>query len=321
MTTLLPEQIDRLQATLAADYPPAITPPAWVGPSDPLSNLLRSGPRRKVVVLFDAVGDYDHDETMSTDVEFDLEAQGLVVYKQALRWAESVLGPGRQPSPAPDELYPPDPDDFEHRHGQVDDGVEWTEECEGGAVSHDSRRLRCWDLGADWVCLQAGKWQGDGNFAVFIVLTIVPGPPDGALVVEDDDSAQPPAPAAIQVLQHRLGFALQALPEQGEPGGLIPRHVMNTDGAYTVDAAGRVTGLNLAGADLVDTGVLQAFPDLERLNLDNNALVAVDGLAGLKRLRELSLRGNLLQASPDLDALAPLLVHPVDGAWEKALFG
>lgn len=324
--TLPPDLVDRLQAGLAAPYPPSPTLPAWDGPSAALSNLLRSGPRRKSLLLFDAVGDHDYDEAMSTDVEFDLDAQGLVVYKQALRWAESLLGPGRRPDPVPDGLQPPDPDDFAHLHDRVLDGVGWTEEAEGGALSADCRRWRCWDHGADWVCLQAGKWQGDGNFAVFVVMTVVPKPSAGDASVDDAgeagevDDTLPPAPACVRALQRQLGFALRQVPEEGETGGLMPRDVMNIDGSYTVDAAGCVTGLNLVGCDLVDTHCLQGFTDLRRLNLADNALVAPEGLGHLRRLQELSLRGNLLQRTPELEALAPLLTHPVEWAWERALF-
>lgn len=323
MTPSLPDWLSQIADAQRLPYPDEAGPPAWDSPSAALSNLLRDGPRRKVVLLFSAAGDHDYDENMTTDVELRLEADALGAYKRALREAVATLGPGRSFSCVPAELLAPQDGSSMQQDTRVLDGIDWTEEYDGGAVSHDSHRLCCWQLGTELLCLQAGKWQGDGNFALFVLATLTPMPPALAAAWHEGAaaSAATDLPAPLARLQRRLGLALEAVPEQDEPGPFFPRGVMTVAHSYCVDAQGRVTGLNLARADLVDLGLLHDFVDLERLNLDDNALDDVEALHRLPRLRALSLRANLL-ASPDrLGGLARLLVHPEAFVVERAVFG
>ena len=321
MARTLHEQIAQIQASLTAPYPGEVGPTAWTAPTDSVSNLLRSGPRRKAFVLHTATGDHDYEETMSDEVEFELTAGTVTAYKQALVHMEAAFGTGQGFDALPDELLPLDEE--EDDTGRQIDGIAWTGSYDGGAVSPDCRKLRCWQQGADLICLQAGQWQGDGNFALFVVVTVTPAP---AGVLQGcrprvDSHPQPAPPPAILALQQRLGHGLEELPEAGEPGTFFPRDVMSMRWTYARNADGTVTGLNLAGADLVDLAALEGFGDLERLNLDDNALRDVAGLSRLPRLRELSLRANLVAPSTDLGPLAERLVHPVAFTWEAAAFG
>lgn len=323
MNPSLSEALVQIQAELGQPYPETLGPPVWQAPSAHLSNLLRNGPSRKVFLLHHDSGDCDYDEAMTDEVEFRMESEALVMYKQALVLAEACFGTGRGFDSVPFDLLPPDVDEDERREDDMIDGERWTEEVEGGVVSHDSRRLRTWIVGHQLVCLQAGKWQGDGNFAIFVAVTLTGAATalEAARLDTGCEADDPETPVAIRDLQRRLGYALEELPQEGLPGPFFRRNVMSTRSTYARNAAGQVTGLNLATADLVDLSVLEAFPHLERLNLDDNALHDVDALRALANLRELSLRANRLPASADLGTIAGRLVHPPAFIAELAPFG
>jgi hypothetical protein len=62
------------------------------------------------------------------------------------------------------------------RDGEQADDIGWTPEYEGGAIfrNTDSYDLRYWTRDNNFICLQKGKWTGDGNFLLFVLMTISP---------------------------------------------------------------------------------------------------------------------------------------------------
>jgi hypothetical protein len=55
----------------------------WASISTHGNNFFRNNARRKIVLLNDATGDYEQDEEMTQEKEFEMEAENDAVYKNA----------------------------------------------------------------------------------------------------------------------------------------------------------------------------------------------------------------------------------------------
>lgn len=303
----LREVILALQRQLGSAYPAAVTRPVVQLNGRCITNFLRNGPHRKVFPLYTSDGDHHADPDMSLEAESAMEADCVRVYKEALRIAELLLGQsrgGRQPR----DTHSPDADDFAEKEGRAFDGIDWSVEYEGGAVYCDSHAVRYWAVGDEYVFLQRGKWHGDGNFALFTVMTVTPRTgspePEAARPASVRSAAKP---REILELEDLLGETFEKMPARGRPNGFFFRtDVMNAQNTYVVDKQGRVVGLNLSRNDLTGLALLEGFPHLEKLQIGDNALASLQGMAHLDQLQELCINDNLLEDLAGIERLVSL---------------
>lgn len=167
------EQIGLAKAAMGKPYPTETGKPVEETCNDHLSNFFRNGPNRKVFVLHEAEGDYEYDEEMSIDVEIKMEGESDTIFKSAETMLMTHLGAPLDVPPYSDFAFDASEQELV-RDGQRFDNIDWTPEFEGGAIFENADTLdtRCWNLANEYLVLQKGKWTGDGNFALFVVITI-----------------------------------------------------------------------------------------------------------------------------------------------------
>lgn len=142
-----------------------------VGSTDFL-NFLRNGPNRKLVIFNESYGDYEHEESMSDDVEISIGADNDAIYSAAVDLLTKEFG---TPSPQPVESYDELP--FSRIHfkesADVEDG-EWTPEYDGGALfeNADDFVFEYWHQNNQYIVLQNGKIWGDGDFTFYVLVAI-----------------------------------------------------------------------------------------------------------------------------------------------------
>lgn len=321
--TAVRKEILALKDQLGAAYPATVTLPVAQVNGDSVSNFMRNGPHRKVFALYTGDGDHECDPDMSQEVECAMESACDRIYKEALVMAEALLGKSRGGF-HPWDVYSPDADDFIEKHDQAYDGIAWSVEYEGGAVYCDSHAVRYWDVGGEYVFLQRGKWHGDGNFALFTVMTVTPktgeAPPGEALARPSAPARTVGKPRDILELQDALGDTLERVPARGRTSAFFIRtDVMNCRNTYVLDKESRVIGLNLSRNDLTDLQVLKGFPHLEKLHLGDNALTSLQGLAHLDQLRELHIDQNLVEDLDGIEGLTSLTRLNINGNKVNAL--
>jgi hypothetical protein len=167
--------IQAIQSSLQSPYPAEITAPIETTAFNSFSNFLRNTPVRKVFLINHTDGDYEYDEDMNMDKEIEMEIANDNVFSETLVACEKVFGRSLGEFPGDIQVSETNYDD-NSKEGTVSDGIEWTPEYEGGAVfrNGDSSDTRYWISGKEFIFLQKGKWTGDGNFLLYVLITITP---------------------------------------------------------------------------------------------------------------------------------------------------
>ncbi len=302
--TELTHALQAFHIQLATPYPIAVTLPVEETIHDDLTNFLRQGPYRRVYQLYSASGDFDYDADLTEDDMYDMEAACNAIYKHALVIAEYLFGKSKDNYPAGSHrVFEPVDTDFNHKEDQTFDGIPWSLEYEGGAVYQESDATRYWETDSDFIFLQRGRLSGDGNFALFVLLTATPKlngptPGDGAQPADEtcDTSGKP---YSILALQKAIGVELEPVNNS---------EVMDwfNSNTYSLGTDQQVIGLNLRENMLTDASMLAGFSALQKLSLAENAITKLSDITHLSELRELSVYGNLLQTLDGLEKLEQL---------------
>ncbi|WP_028105104.1 leucine-rich repeat domain-containing protein [Pseudoduganella violaceinigra] len=300
MHAKLKDKILALQRQLELPYPEVVMEPLDEALDYSLTNFLRNGPHRKVIVLNLAGGDYQYDEDMTPDVEYAMEAECDAIYKEALVIAEGLFGKSRKGWPKDgDSYYEPDSDDFPDKEDEEFDGVPWSQEYEGGAVHSEAETMCYWDVNGQYVFLQKGRWTGDDNFQLFALMTATPKL--GTSAMDEDDEleeadCEPGKPQEIAVIENAIGDTLK----EKKIDEVMDWFARNT---YSVDENGNVTGLNIRKNQLTNLDLLKGLDHLENLNVSENAISDISLLSEFRHLRELSIGSNRIE---NIDVVANL---------------
>ncbi len=176
MTT--PTPIETIRQLIAAPYPAEVQPPSLHGIYDGHTNFFRSGPRRKIVVLFDTSGDYQYDPDLTEDDEYRMEADNEAFFARTTQELAALLKditPRHDLSPA-DLPSSSDFDDEDREDKPLDDGsgLIWTSSFEGGYEMADVEQAVLWDLGQEYLVLFCHKVIGDDNYLCCTGACILP---------------------------------------------------------------------------------------------------------------------------------------------------
>ncbi|RYG28095.1 MAG: hypothetical protein EOO01_40325 [Chitinophagaceae bacterium] len=170
--------VQTIHSAIDRPYPATVSAPLDTTAFDPLTNFLRNGPARKVFLVNCSGGDYEYDEAMTPAEEARMETENDECFNNLLKAATDVWGEARGEFP-PAGMAISETNYADNSHeGQQFDGVEWTPEYAGGALfrNADSLAARYWQQERDVIFTQKGKWTGDGNFLLFVLVTVTPLP-------------------------------------------------------------------------------------------------------------------------------------------------
>lgn len=168
----LEQKVSQVVELLNEPFDEHVGEPAEVSGNSNFSNFLRNGPNRKLVIFNESYGDYEHDESMSDDVEISMSADNNAIYSAAVGLLTKEFG---TPSPQPVESYDELP--FSRIHfddsADIEDG-EWTPEYDGGALfeNSDDFVFEYWHQNNQYIVLQSGKIWGDGDFTFYVLAAI-----------------------------------------------------------------------------------------------------------------------------------------------------
>lgn len=171
-TNELEQKIMHVVEILNKPFDGHVGEPIEVSGNGNFSNFLRNGPNRKLVIFNESYGDYEHDESMSDEVEISMSADNDAIYSAAVDLFAKEFGP---PLPLPIESY----DELPFSRTNFDDSADdeegdWTPEYDGGALfeNADDFVFEYWNQNNQYIVLQNGKIWGDGDFTFYVLVAI-----------------------------------------------------------------------------------------------------------------------------------------------------
>lgn len=168
----LEQKVSEVIALLNVPFEQQVGEPAEISGDNSLTNFLRSGPNRKIVIFNYSYGDYEYDESMSQEIEISIEIENKSIYSTAFDLMKKEFG---APLPQPVESYEELPFTriaFEDSTDIID--AEWTPEYNGGSLfeNADDFVFEYWRENNQYIVLQNGKIWGDGDFTFYVFVAI-----------------------------------------------------------------------------------------------------------------------------------------------------